>query len=115
MTVTTAAPHRMKQGNLLPAITAQLLYATTLVPINLNGASVNFIMRLPRSTGSPKVSRAGIITDAVQGLVSYEWQAGDTDTPGLYLAEWQLIFPGAKPYTVPNDGYSTVDISGALT
>lgn len=114
MTATTAAPHRMKQGNLLPAITAQLQYASTGVPINLNGASVIFIMRLPRSTGSPKVSRAGIITDAVNGLVSYEWQGSDTDTPGLYLAEWQLLFPGSKPYTVPNDGYSSVEITGSL-
>lgn len=33
--------------------------------------------------------------------IQYNWQSGDTDTPGLYFGEWQFE-KGGKVETVPN-------------
>lgn len=60
---------RMKKGDLLPALPAQLLIDG--VPQDLSGATVVFNMT-PVGSTTPKVNRASaVVTDAVNGKVQY--------------------------------------------
>jgi hypothetical protein len=54
------------------------------------------------------------VVDALTGKVRYDWQGTETDTPGEYIAEWEIGLPGGIKMTVPNDGYITVSILGDL-
>lgn len=37
---------------------------------------------------------------AQNGQVTYEWQVGDTATPGTLTVEVEIIWPGNKPQTI---------------
>lgn len=77
-------------------------------PISLVGASARFIMR--RLDGrTPLLDAPAQVTDAAGGKVAYAWAAGDTATPGAYLAEWQITFADGRRLTVPNGSGITVD------
>ena len=53
-----------------------------------------------------------LLTSATQPNVQYSWQAGDTDTPGLYIAEWVITYTAlSQSETAPNDVYMTVSIT----
>lgn len=100
--------HIIKQNDLLPVHRATLLDANN-QPINLSGATLKFHMKGRNST-QVKVDAAAVIVDAVAGKVEYRWAPGDTSQIGAFDAEYQITYPGAKPLTVPNDGYMTVQI-----
>ncbi len=57
----------------------------------------------------PKVKDTCTVTDAVDGRVTYLWQAGDTDTSGTYNIEFEIEW-GTEIQTVPNDSYITIKI-----
>lgn len=84
--------------------------------VDINGATVRFHM-VAISGGTAKVSAAasndqnGDGADGTKGQVSYEWQAADTDTPGLYLAEWEVTYVGGDVVTYPNAGYLLVRVT----
>ena len=86
----------LKQNDTSPAI------EYTLSPLtNLSGASVVFNMT--DSDGVVKVNRqAAVVDDAVNGVVQYLWDAADTDTSGLFLAEFEVTFADATVETFPN-------------
>ncbi len=48
------------------------------------------------------------------GVVTYEWQDGDTDTVGTFLGEIQVLWPGQKPMTFPAKGNFQVRINRDL-
>ena len=94
------ADFTIKQGDRLPILTATLLDQDDSV-INLTGVTgVNFKFRLKGSTSV--TTRPASITDAALGQVEYTWQTGDTDTPGLIFAEWQIDYGSGQFMTVPN-------------
>ena len=64
-------------GNRLPIIQAEL--ADAYGPINLSGASVEFIYRL-KPTGTVNIKNATIVSGD-SGLVQYAWTSGDVNTP----------------------------------
>lgn len=90
----------IRQNDLSPAIQFALL-PTSVV---LTGASVVFSMKNV-DTGEVKISReaAIIVTETVTPTVKYNWQVGDTDTPGLYKAEFEVTYSDATVETFPND------------
>jgi hypothetical protein len=96
----------IKKGDREPAFTSQLLVAGE--PVNLTGRSVRFLMR-HAVTGTLKVNAAATIVDAENGRVSYAWAAGDTDTPGLYKAEWEVMSGGLRR-TFPPRGYLHIEV-----
>lgn len=97
----------IKQNDTLPNLEAQLIDADG-TPLNLELCGVWFRMVYGRQM--MKVNRSATITDMANGKVKVEWQDGDTDTPGLYRAEFEIHMPDDKIITVPNDGYFLINI-----
>lgn len=107
-----ASDFTLKANDRLPSIQATL--ATAEQPVNLTTATgVTFIMR-SRSGGPVKVNAPAVIVDAAAGLVRYDWEATDTNTPGSYEAEWEVIWSGGKAQTFPTLTYHTVDVLADL-
>ncbi len=53
---------------------------------------------------------AVIVGDPVEGVLKYAWQAGDTNAPGLYRAEFFVVYEDGSDETFPTDGYITIEI-----
>jgi hypothetical protein len=86
---------------------------------DLSQATVSFKMRDEGATdGTLKVdAAASFITDGSDGRVRYDWQAGDTDTPGVYVGWWSVTFPGGAVQDTPEFEVRVLDHSlsaGAL-
>jgi hypothetical protein len=74
--------------------------------VNLSGASgVTFRMR-EQSSSTLKVEASATILNPTEGYVEYTWVTGDTDTPGVYYVEWEVLWAdgGIETFpTVPTD------------
>ena len=104
----------VKQGDTAPVAAATLLDPSG-APVSLSGASVVFHMS---DQARAVVVNAAAIIDPDQvgnkGKVTYQWLIADTDTVGIYLAEWQVTFADSSVQTFPNLGYDTVQIDPQL-
>lgn len=94
----------IKQNDTLPTLTAILKDANDQV-VNLAACTVTFKMG---TESAAKVTGATTITDTVNGAVSYQWAASDTDTAGVFLGEFEVVnsaglketFPNSEPFRV---------------
>lgn len=93
----------IKTGNVLPLLTATLKDDAG-VAADLTNASVAFRMRnLTDDTVKVNSASAAVVGTPTAGNVAYTWQAGDTDTPGIYRGEWLVTFSGGRSASYPND------------
>ena len=98
----------LKAHDRLPSIQATLTSAGA--PVDLTGATgVTFIMKAAQGN-TVKVNAAAVVVTPASGVVRYDWLAIDTDTPGSYMAEWQVTWSGGKRQTFPTLTFHTVDI-----
>jgi hypothetical protein len=81
-------------------------------PIDLTNADVVFFIMRLASLGdvAPHVRAPVNIEDAPNGVVAYEWQPGNTDTPGVYNVEFEINWADGGIETVPNDSYVQITI-----
>jgi hypothetical protein len=72
--------------------------------VNLETAlSAVFNMREQADTKRIKINRGtATISNAANGEVTYQWQAGDTDTSGIYDAEVEVTWSDGDPETFPS-------------
>lgn len=64
---------------------------------------------------TPTVNRAPVtIENATAGVLRYDWLAGDTATAGIYKGEIELTKSTGQPETIPNDGYTVIEIKPDL-
>lgn len=98
---------RVKQDQVGHRLRAQLLEPDG-SPMDLEGASVRFLMRAPGSS-TLKVDGEAQVESAAEGRVAYVWQAADLDQPGRYEAEWEVV-KGSAVIRVPSDGYLPIDV-----
>lgn len=98
----------LKKGATLPAAEAILSYSDGTVQ-DLTGAAVRFVMRL-KATGAEVVNTAATVVDATTASVRYDWDAGDTDTVGIYECEWKVVLVNLKVGYFPSRGYNEVVI-----
>lgn len=89
----------MKEGDREPSIELELVG----LDISLVGRSAKFSMKR-LSDGVVVVDRAPMTINSMAAplLVQYDWQSGDTDTPGLYECE-VIILNGSIEMTWPSD------------
>ena len=87
----------IKVGNRAPSIQYQLFLTT----VDLTGATVRFHMR--NKAGKVIVDQAGNVDNISTRKVSYDWQAGDTDTAGEYFGEFEVTYSDTKKETFPAD------------
>jgi len=81
--------------------------------IGLAGASARFHMKAFGAT-SLKIDAPATIIDDVNGVVKYDWLAGDTDTAGTYYGEIEVTYADTTVETFPNNGYFTIIIKEDL-
>lgn len=100
----------IKKGDLEPPYTSTLTVAGSGIP--LTGKTVRFLMRNVE-TGAVKVNAAATVVDAEAGEVSYSWTGTDTDTVGLFKAEWEIT-SGGRRRTIPPDDYLYIRVVADL-
>lgn len=106
----------MRQNDRRPYLLATLSDANGAV--NLTGETVRFVMR--SSDGTVKIDQSSTgsalsVIDSTGGRVRYKWQAGDLDTPAVFLAEFQLMNASTEAETFPNKGHITVLVTHELS
>ena len=88
-------------------------------PVDLTGEIVRFVAKT--SDGTVKIDQDSDGTAAVvhasgtSGGVQYKWQDGDTDTPGVLLAEYETTNLSTERATYPNQGHIEININGELS
>jgi len=97
----------IKQNDTSPSLQATLKDASP-VAIDLTGASVQLHMKA--LDGTLKVDTPMTIVTPLEGVVQYDWQAGDTDTVGAYYVEFQVTYADASVETFPNNGSKIVSV-----
>lgn len=102
-----ASDFTMKAHDRLPSIQATLSADLT------TATSVKFIMK-PLQGNTVKVNTAATIVIPATGVVRYDWIASDVDTPGEFLAEWEVTWSGGKRQTFPTLSYHSVTILADL-
>lgn len=81
-------------------------------PVNLTGATVQFIMA--RSNGVVLINRQAVVQDAPNGMVWFVFEPGETAEAGTFRAEFQVTYLDGRIETFPNIGYITVSILNDL-
>lgn len=106
------ADYTVKSADAGTAIEAVLKQNGNLV--DLTGATVRFLMAPASDLTDSKVNAAATIDNAAGGAVSYTWAAADLDTPGNYVAEWEVTFADGSISTFPSAVYNTIEILADL-
>jgi hypothetical protein len=101
----------IKQHNRLPSLRLSVTGVG-----DLTGGAVRFHMR--RADGGPVVVDAAAVLESVgddddSAVLRYDWAVGDTLTPGLYDAEFEVTV-AAKVISCPNDGYIAVTVTTVI-
>ncbi len=102
----------IKRNDLRPTIDA-IIEAPAGTAVDLTGATVKFIMALTVGA-TPKINTAATVLDAEAGSVRYTWTGTDTDTVGLYRAEFEVTFASGAKRTFPVSDYLYVNIEADL-
>lgn len=97
-------PFVIKKGDRAPSLEASF-------GVSLAGGTVAFTMA-PKAPGSaPKVNAAAaVVVDAAKGWVRYDWGATDTDTVGVYLAEFVATLAGGIKRSEPSSTYLEIHV-----
>jgi hypothetical protein len=103
-------PYEVIAGDTHPPIRTTLTDEAGVIP--LLGATVTFLMKQER--GTKQVSGECEVLDVTTGEVAYQWQAGDTDVPGVYRAQWRVEFGNGAVEHVPSNDYDEVVIRDNL-
>jgi hypothetical protein len=101
----------VKQGDSYGYVTEQLL-DEKLDPVDLTAIiELGFYMR--ERGAAPIVADTAhteVLGDPTEGIVRYQWQAGDLDTAGEFQFEWRVTFSTDQVQTFPSNGYNTIDV-----
>jgi hypothetical protein len=91
-------------------------------PVNIQAATVAF--KMASIAGGTTVIAAAAINaqvgagtaDGSLGDVIFSWGGTNVvpSNPGLYVAEWEVVFTNGSVQTFPNDGYSLILVTSDL-
>lgn len=101
----------LKQGMTQPSLLYRIDPAS--ISKSLTGASVLFDMW--RRGGASKIDAGAGAVHSVPNLdLRYDWQTGDTEESGVFLAEFTVIFADTTRAKFPSPGYLTIIIPRSL-
>lgn len=98
----------IRKGDRLPAIEAELLRRGQVADLTL-ASSVQLIYR--PEAGGAVVTRTAQIVNAKLGTVKYDWAAEDTATVGIFLAYFQVTWPGTVLESFPNRAHNKFSVT----
>lgn len=107
------ATYYVKQGNRSPLIQSSLLQPDGAVEDLTTATNVTLRAR-KANTSTYIVDDLATITDAPNGVVQYQFDATQTDDPGLLLIEWVKDAGLASEETYPNYSYDAIYIERSL-
>lgn len=99
-------PFTIKRGDLEPPLPLTLTDGDD--PVDLSAATT--VTVLGKQVGGTKTFGGTLAERPVDGVLSYDWVAGDTDVPGTFHVEVEVTWPGSRKQTFPPDGYAAVRI-----
>lgn len=102
----------VKAGDISPALRTNLLDGFG-DRVNLTNATARFHMR-ELKTKTTVLDALATVADDRLGVVQYNWKPGETSTPGIYQAEFEITYPDGSQETFPSDGYIDVEIKGKV-
>jgi len=96
---------KLKRNDTGPPVRVQVESEESGVGHDLTGAFAVFTMT--DRDGVIKVNRQPAVVEAgTDGFMRYEWQAGDTDTEGVYDAEFEVDFGSGVKETYPGEQHN---------
>lgn len=98
-------------GDLLPVFEDKLTYSTGTVA---EPESVTLVVRAMAAEEQLPLTGESKVVSKAKGEISFTPKAGDLETPGNYLANWQAKISG-KLMTFPTTGYLWVEVAENLT
>ena len=107
------ATYYIKQGNRSPVIQASLLQPDGTVE-DLTTATTVTLRARKANTSTYIVDDLASITDAANGVVQYQFDATQTDDPGLLLIEWIKDVGLSTEETYPNYSYDAIYIERSV-
>ena len=104
----------VKQGDTTPFLSATLK-DVNLDPVDLTDATIRLLLHdaftwLEALAEDAVNDQVGDGSDGSKGQVHYEWQAGETDTAGLYRGEFEVTYYDQTIESFPNGSYIFVEI-----
>lgn len=98
--------HELSVGCTLTPVGAQLRQKVNGVwtPVDLTGKTVSF--KMTDYLGADVVAETSThvtVVDEADGLVKYDFQEGDIETPGTYYA-WFFVYDGVEKDSYPSNG-----------
>lgn len=102
-------PFFIKQNDTSPALQVTLKDGDG-VAIDLTGSTVRFHMRR-QGSNAVKVDESAVVSDALNGIVYYNWNTSDTDSIGSFECEFEVTYAGLEVESFPNNKYIDVEIT----
>lgn len=113
VTVTSGAA--MKRNDLEPDFVATVYDKDSGKAVDLTLATSARLILTNLDSGAVKVTNGQMLfTDRPNGILTYQWNLGDTDTAGRYVGEVEVTWPSARPQTFPTVGTLSVIVSADL-
>lgn len=103
---------RMKKGDTLPSLRAKLFESGD--PFNLDGWTVEISIKRTDADSPTVDSATATVEQPNRGIVTYDWQSGNTDTSGTYLLEFVADDGSGSELTFPNKGRATIYIQDRI-
>lgn len=102
----------LKAGDTYPSLRVKLMDEG--YPFNLTGYTVTISIKRTDSDSAMVDEATATIESENRGIVEYDWQSGDTDDSGTYLAEFVADDGSGDTVTFPNNSYARVYIEDRL-
>ena len=87
------------------------LFDADRVPLVLTPATTAVFKMRNKATGIALTMVGSVFVDTNNGVLTYTWGAGETNTAGIYEAQIVLTPPTGKVQTVPKYGFLIITIS----
>lgn len=95
----------IKQNDTLPRLPFQIFQPDGITPLDLTNATTIYICVRNRVTPDVNFKQRAVIADRTRGIGYYAWTAEDTEFPGEYQYEFEIVWADLNVQTVPVDGY----------